>query len=119
MNIFFVIFIFFITTRIYKKKKINFNIYQNNQNISNYEIKFRKKSDGFDHRYNKTSDLDIELLLKIHMNLKKKIILEKLKSNSIGIIEKIKIIEQEKIFSYSNNISKNLGKKDFYFDFDT
>ncbi len=73
-------------------------------------------NDGFDCRYNMTTDLNLEQLKKIKVNLEKKKILDILQDNSTNINTKLNIIKDNDIIkNFKNNISNN---DYYYYEFD-
>jgi hypothetical protein len=94
------------------------NLNNNNLNITTKYINFEKKFEGFDQRFNETTDLDIVKLYNIYKNLERNKLLLKLNDSSINTINKLKLIEEhdfdDKNISY--NIYKNLEYD--YFDGD-
>ncbi len=105
----FVIIIFTRNKNVLKLSKLS---YKNVNRQSN-------SNSGFDHRYNLTTDLNLEQLKKIRFYFQKKKILEILEDNSIDINTKLNIIKNNDIIKYfDNNVTNNIGKNDFYLDFD-
>jgi hypothetical protein len=113
MNIF-NLFYLFVFLRINNKRKLYLFDKQNKQHL----IKKQSKN-GYDQRFNFTSDLDSDLLRKISLNLQKKQQLNILQDNMTDINTKLNMIKNYNLLNYeSNNFTKNLGLKDFYFNFD-
>ena len=76
---------------------------------------------GYDERFNLTSDLDSNLILKINKNINNMKILKYLNENSVIILEKVRLIEDDKILtstylSTPNLLSGNLFD-DWLYDF--
>lgn len=63
---------------------------------------------GYDERFNLTSDFDSNLILKINKNFNNMKILKYLNENSVIILDKVRLIENEKILTSTYLSTPNL-----------
>lgn len=95
---------------IFYKYRQNTHLNLNTNNKINYnfdDINTSTKNSGLDQRYNNSTDFNQTLNYKIKENILKLSLLSKLKDNQTSEIDKIKLIEDSKLFD--NNIMVNIS----------